>query len=186
MTYFAYAWPRARRVGPCAIVAHEPSKPLSGSVSTTRVSNPESGLEWERVGVQPDIPVPADQALPVAHAAALRAVLAGSADTSRARVLSRTLAAVEAQSRPQAADEGRLSAYTGDYEGRIVGLSNGRLCVARGEGALCEPLVQLDRNRFACGATQYVFESVNGAMRLTVETPDGGRLRLSRGLPAAP
>jgi len=155
-------------------------------LSITRVSDPETGREWERVGVQPDIAVAAEQALPAAHAAALRAILASTTDTGRARVLTRVLAAVEAQTRPQTLDEHLLASYTGNYEGRVVGLSNGRLCFARRDGGLCEPLVRLEGNRFALGATQLVFEPADGAMQLTVETPDGSRLRLTRGLGAAP
>jgi hypothetical protein len=44
---------------------------LTASVTFTRVSDPKTGREWEGVGVQPDLPVPADQALDAAHRHAL-------------------------------------------------------------------------------------------------------------------
>jgi hypothetical protein len=48
---------------------------LSIRVPTARSVNPVSGTNWEGVGVRPDIAVPADDALRVAHRLALRAVL---------------------------------------------------------------------------------------------------------------
>lgn len=149
--------------------------------SITRVSDPASGREWEQVGVQPDIAVPAERALLAAHAAALRGLVGAASDPARSRILSRQLAAADARLRPQALDEGRFATLTGTYEGRLVALTNGRLCFARRDGGLCEELVRLEGNRFALGATQLVFESRDGIMRLTVEQADGNAVTFTKG-----
>jgi C-terminal processing protease CtpA/Prc len=49
-------------------------------VPTGRAINPTTGTNWEGTGVTPDIAVDAEQALDVAHAAALHAILAGLGD----------------------------------------------------------------------------------------------------------
>jgi Peptidase family S41/N-terminal domain of Peptidase_S41 in eukaryotic IRBP len=64
-------------------------------VPTGEAINPVTRTSWERVGVEPDLPAPAARALPVAHAAALRAILQGESDPCRRTSLERTLATVE-------------------------------------------------------------------------------------------
>jgi hypothetical protein len=53
--------------------------PLSPTLELTlpaaRSVNPVTGTNWEGTGVEPDVAVPADDALEVAHAAAARHVL---------------------------------------------------------------------------------------------------------------
>lgn len=142
--------------------------------SITRVSDPATGTEWEGVGVQPDLAVPAERALMAAHAAAVRAVGA-AADPARQAFLARLGAWLEGRLRPPppAAELGR---WTGDYEGRVVSLQNGALHYARRGGAIGEPLVALGGGRFALGATQYLFEDRGGVVTLVVEQPDGTRV----------
>jgi C-terminal processing protease CtpA/Prc len=48
-------------------------------ISVSAASNPITGGNWEATGVQPDIPVPQEDALRTAHAAAIGAILSGSA-----------------------------------------------------------------------------------------------------------
>ncbi|MDF1505976.1 S41 family peptidase, partial [Roseisolibacter sp. H3M3-2] len=66
------------------------------SVSITRVTDPKTGKEWERDGVQPDLRVPAERALEAAHAAALRTV-AQQADSSHRALLGLLAEAVDAR-----------------------------------------------------------------------------------------
>ncbi len=61
------------------------------SVSVTRVYDPRTGREWERVGIQPDLAAPSAQALTAAHADALNTILRSTRDPQRRRELQRAL-----------------------------------------------------------------------------------------------
>lgn len=63
-------------------------------VPSGRAINPITKTNWERVGVRPDVVVPADRALPAAHAEALRRLIAGATDPERKRRLEEVLAEV--------------------------------------------------------------------------------------------
>jgi len=60
-----------------------------------RAVNPITKKNWEGVGVKPDVAVPAAQALAVAHASALRAILKAQTDDEYRKMLERLLAMVE-------------------------------------------------------------------------------------------
>lgn len=68
---------------------------LSVSISVTRVFDPRTGREWERVGIQPDLAVPSGQALVAAQRDALESLLRTTRDASRRRELQRALAALQ-------------------------------------------------------------------------------------------
>jgi len=153
------------------------------SVSITHVSDPATGLEWEQVGVQPDMAVPAERALLEAHAAALRVIVAATADATRARTLNRLLAAADARRQPKPVDARRLARFAGTYEGRVVALVEGRLLYSRAAGVLGAELVPLGGDRFALGATQLLFEEQAGTVRLTIEQADGTQVSLTRSAP---
>lgn len=53
---------------------------IAVGIPTARSVNPLTGTNWEGIGVEPDIAVPQEEALRVAHAAALRAILARLGD----------------------------------------------------------------------------------------------------------
>lgn len=57
---------------------------FQANIPFSRSINPVTGGDWEGVGVKPDIEVPADEALLVAHVAALRGILARQKDAARA------------------------------------------------------------------------------------------------------
>ena len=103
-------------------------------LSITRVSDPLTGKEWEQVGVQPDLAVPAESALAEAHVAALRAVLATTKDPGRTRLLGRVVSAADAKIRPVVVDPARLARFAGGYEGRTVTVVGGRLRYTRRAG----------------------------------------------------
>jgi retinol-binding protein 3 len=63
-------------------------------VPSGRAINPITKTNWERVGVRPDLAAPADRALSVAHAAALRGLIARTTDPQRKRQLEEALAEV--------------------------------------------------------------------------------------------
>ena len=64
-------------------------------VPGARAVNPITKRNWERVGVRPDVAVPEDAALTVAHTLALRQVLEREPDGERRRRLERAIAEVE-------------------------------------------------------------------------------------------
>jgi len=150
------------------------------SVSVTFVSDPETGAEWEQVGVQPDIAVAPEQALAAAHAAALRKVAAGTTEAGRSDVLRRLIETGEARLRAVPETAERLHRFAGTYEGREVSVRDGQLWYLRRIGGLSEPLIPLGGDVYALAAARLRFAESGGAMTLTVEPPDGTRLTFTR------
>jgi len=64
-------------------------------VPSGRAINPITKTNWEGTGVKPDVDVPADQALKVAHIAALKKVLERVAEPERKNAISRAIASAE-------------------------------------------------------------------------------------------
>lgn len=154
-------------------------------VSITRVSDPATGKEWEKVGVQPDRVVPAEAALLEAHAAAVRRLMENSPDQDWNRSLTRILTTLEARQTARQPDAAWLNRLAGEYAGRAVSVRSGRLFYARRTGGLSEELTWLGGNRFGLGATQYLFEEEGSVVRLVIEPPDGTRVTFQRGEPGA-
>jgi C-terminal processing protease CtpA/Prc len=65
------------------------------AIPTGRSTNPVTRTSWERVGVKPDIAVPAAQALQAAHVAILRNLVSSARDDKERTKLQRVLAMVE-------------------------------------------------------------------------------------------
>jgi hypothetical protein len=151
-------------------------------VSITQVTDPETGREWEQVGVLPDMDVPAEKALAEAHAAALKRILTGTKDAGQVTRLNRVIESVEASGRAPSLDARGLARFAGVYEGREVAVKEGRLTYGRRQGALGQELIHLSGNRFALGqsAIQIVFEEKDGKTSLTLENPDGTHVTFPR------
>lgn len=71
---------------------------LAFSVSYGRPEHPRSGKGWEGVGVQPDIAVPADEALAAAHKEALKKLIGKTTDERRKKELTAALQELESRS----------------------------------------------------------------------------------------
>jgi hypothetical protein len=153
---------------------------FTAGVSITRVSDPRTGLEWERVGVQPDVRVDPAQALNVAHVAALKQ-LAASAPEDRRAALTMTAAWIEAKAKPATVKPERLAACAGAYEGdRVISVRDGRLWYARGDFPAQE-LVPLADGGFALnGDARFAFAAGSPAPSLTIDRADGSRSTLAR------
>jgi hypothetical protein len=150
------------------------------SVSITRVTDPKTGREWERVGVQPDLRVAPERALEAAHAAALRTV-AARADAGRRAQLERLAEAVEARQRDDRPATASLARWAGVYDGgRRVELVDGRLRYRPRAELMADELVPLGGDRFAVGGTRFEFAMAGATARLTIERPDGTRLAYPR------
>ncbi|HEY6544047.1 MAG TPA: S41 family peptidase [Dokdonella sp.] len=124
---FAYTLQNARRalvVGETSIGAANPGGPIevgdgfSVFVSFATPINPISGRNWEGIGVQPDVAVPAADALAVAHERALETLLRGSGDELATTSRRWALEALRAQR--HAAPLPSAPAYAGRYGEFVV------------------------------------------------------------------
>jgi peptidase S41-like protein len=142
-------------------------------VSITRVSDPRTGREFEAVGVQPDVRVPPERALGVAHTMALRAQLAKTNDDARRRALEMRIEWLTARDSTIAIASDRIAAITGPYEcDRSVRRVNGRLEYRRGNG-MAEELVPLGGDRFGLAGEARVSFSAGTPAAMLVERADG-------------
>jgi hypothetical protein len=155
---------------------------FNASVSFTRVTDPKTGTEWERVGVTPDVPVDPARALDVAHALALKTIAENEKDARWRRILDLTREGIEAQGSARAVPAATLGVYTGEYEtGRTVTVDNGRLMYSARPGLPPEPLIALTDSTFALGAARFSFErAASGKFRLRVTPPEGEALTYAR------
>ena len=101
------------------------------SLSYTRVMDPKTGTEWERVGVEPDVVVAPERALDTAHALALRAIAAKTTDAARQRELALTAEALEARAHPHRVPQKLLLHYAGTYGERTLTLRGDTLMFRR-------------------------------------------------------
>lgn len=171
-----------RTAGAGRMVAQMPvGSGFTASISVTKVSDPETGREWEQAGVEPDVVVDPEQALVAGHLAALRVVAAGAAaDTTRKRDLERLIETHEARLRATPDASARLARFAGTYDGRVVSVRGGELRYARRKGGLSEPLVPLGGDTFALGSQRLRFAEAGGVATLRVEQPDGVEITLTR------
>jgi retinol-binding protein 3 len=99
-------------------------------ISTFRQFDPRTGRGWQEVGVEPDIAVPADRALSVAHLEVVKTLAGNATDAARKQRL-RWLAAIlqlDAHGAKQLAAS-LLDSYKGKYDGGkiVVTLEQGQL-----------------------------------------------------------
>jgi hypothetical protein len=151
------------------------------SISFTRVMDPRTGAEWERIGVQPTIRVDQEKALEVAQAAALKEIEAKVSDPLQRQMIAAIRETLDAQANPKTVSESELASYAGEYEGgRRVTLRGGLLLFSPRPGLPADPLVPLGDRRFAVGATRLRFEGGGAATKLTITRLEGGSLTYAR------
>jgi retinol-binding protein 3 len=125
--------------------------PLVMSLPFGRAINPITGTNWEGTGVEPDVAVPAAEALEVAHVHALSTIeeRVGDSDLAlRIRFLRESIAA--RQQGPSALSEAELRAYAGSFGPREIRLEEGRLEYRRGQGPW-QTLTPMGSDRFLVG-----------------------------------
>jgi hypothetical protein len=90
------------------------------SVPFGRAVNPITKTNWEGTGVEPDIIIPADQALIVARTEALKKLMEKETDEGKKKELAWGIKGLEVDRNPVTIDEGTLQTYVGDYGPRKV------------------------------------------------------------------
>lgn len=152
------------------------------SVSFSRVTDPATGREWERVGVAPDIAAPPAEALEAAHLAALDTLAARAEAPPRARRLALLRETAAALYDPLAVPAERLRAYAGRYGDREVTFTGEGLRYRRGQGPEL-PLVALTDSTFTletAPAARLEFRGSGERAVLVVAQPDGRVVEVPR------
>jgi hypothetical protein len=152
------------------------------SISYTRVADPKSGKEWERVGVIPDMPVAPADALGAAHAAALDSLATLAKDPVWARTLSVTQMGVRAQSNPPAISAETMVRYAGTYEGgRVIALERGALTFRRFASRPPRALIAVNDSTFVLNELEMTFRRASdGSIQMVQHLPDGAVFVLKR------
>jgi hypothetical protein len=136
MAYELQAASRAVIVGEASSGAANPGgefpvgEGFSVFVSIGTAVNPLTRTNWEGKGVQPDVHVPAEQALRRAQILALEEVLARAPEGSETEDTRWVLEALRAEHATRAGSP--LADYVGDYTGAVISESNGTLALRRG------------------------------------------------------
>ena len=153
---------------------------FAASISFSRVTDPRSGREWERVGITPDIAAPPEQALAAAHLAALDTIAARAPGrAARLRLLRETTAARYA---PREVPEQTLRSYVGRYGDREVSLGEDGLRYRRGDGPEVA-MIALTDSTFTiepAPAARLAFRIEGGDAVLVVTQTDGQVVELPR------
>jgi hypothetical protein len=145
------------------------------SISITRVADPKTGKEWERVGVQPDVRVDPAIALDTAQILALRTLEAKAPADDRARLV--FLGDVRAaKMHPHAVAGAMLEEYAGEYDGgRHVRATGGRLLYEVAAGMPADTLVSLSDSVFAASSQARLtfVRNAQGSVELHIRSPEG-------------
>lgn len=98
-----------------------------------RAVNPITGTNWEGTGVTPDIEVPQEKALDVAHLEALKALIEKADDPDVKRKLDWSIEGKKTQLEPYVPPEGVFKDYVGAYGPRRIWMEIEELYYQRGE-----------------------------------------------------
>ena len=131
-----------------------------------RAVNPITGTNWEGVGVIPDVAVPADQALDMAHIMALEKLREGQTDPRRAFATGWAITGLESKLNPVTVSPDVLTSYAGSYGPRTLALEGGSLIYQRGEGARMRA-IPMDESMFRFDELDY--------FRIEIVTDDSGQ-----------
>lgn len=124
-----------------------PELGVQASVPFGRAVNPITGTNWEGTGVEPDVAVPAAEALEVAHREALKKLLETATDPDLRFQLEWAVEGIDVKLHPVTLAAAELAAYAGVYGPRQVRLEDGKLYYQRDDGPVYE-LVPMGGDRF--------------------------------------
>lgn len=137
-----------------------------------RAINPVTGTNWEGVGVKPDMEVPAERALDVAHLEALKKIREGTDDPRYAESLDWAIEGLQTADGDGEVDSGTLASYEGVYEDRVIEWRGEALFYRRGG--------MPERKMTPISATLFTLEGIDG-FRLEVVTDGSGNPTMLRG-----
>ena len=119
-----------------------------------RAINPISGTNWEGAGVTPDIEVPQEKALDVAHLKALEKLLEKAKDPKREAELKWAIEGKKVLLNPVTIEKGKLKIYVGEYGPRKIWMENGGLYYQR-EDRPKYKLIPMDNHWFMLDGLDY-------------------------------
>ncbi|MFP5285606.1 MAG: hypothetical protein ACLGI9_07705, partial [Thermoanaerobaculia bacterium] len=152
--------------------------PVAVSLPFGRAVNPISGTNWEGTGVEPDVKVPAAEALDVAHARALAAVAEKATDPEHKAELDFARGILEDRRKPATLSDADMQTFAGTYGPRTIILENGALWYQRGRGRKLR-LLPVGQDRFLVGdlsdfRLRFERDASGKVARLVGMYPDGG------------
>ncbi|HEX4963379.1 MAG TPA: S41 family peptidase [Thermoanaerobaculia bacterium] len=124
--------------------------PVSMRLPFGRAVNPITGTNWEGTGVEPDVKVPAADALAVAHSRALTAVAEKATDPAQKASVEFVRNVLEDRRKPATLSAAELQAFAGTYGPRTINLEDGALWYQRGKGRK-HRLLPVGQDRFLVG-----------------------------------
>ena len=151
-----------------------------------RSISPFTRGDWEGGGVLPDLAVPVEQALSVAHLRALENLIHSCQDEAIQRELTWDLEIARCSYAPVAIEEAQLQRYAGQYDDRAFCIFGGALAYAR-LGNAPQKLVPLGGHRFLLpdwSKFEFALGAQEQAAAVTISYRDGRPdLTLTRFLP---
>lgn len=119
-----------------------------------RAVNPITQTNWEGTGIEPDIKVPADQALMVARIEATKALMEKAKDEATKKQLAWVLQGLEVEKNPVKLDEKIMGTYVGIFGPRKIWLESGTLYYQR-EGRPQYKMIPMGEDTFAVQGLDY-------------------------------
>jgi hypothetical protein len=151
--------------------------PVVMSLPFGRAVNPITGTNWEGTGVEPDVKVPAPDALAAAHLRALTAVAEKAADPELRATIEFVRGILVDRGNPVHLSSVEAKAFTGTYGPRKVTVEGGELWYQRGTGPKMH-LIPLGQDRFLVGdhddvRFRFQRDGSGNVVRLVGIYPDG-------------